>query len=42
MKGDPTAFAGSYNEKLGVLRALKDPTRAGAAIKRKSWYSYQL
>jgi hypothetical protein len=33
MKGDPTAFAGSYNEKLGVLRALKDPTRLGGAIR---------
>jgi hypothetical protein len=33
VKGDPTAFAGSYGEKLGVLRALKDPTRLGGAIR---------
>ena len=33
IKGDPTAFAGSYGEKLGVLRALKDPTRLGGAIR---------
>jgi len=33
VKGDFTAFSGSPSSKMGVLQALKDPTRLGAAIR---------
>jgi len=33
VKGDPTAFPGSASSKMGVLQALKDPTRLGSAIR---------
>jgi len=33
VKGDFTAFSGSPSSKMGVLQALKDPTRLGSAIR---------
>jgi len=33
VKGDITAFSGSPSSKMGVLQALKDPTRLGSAIR---------
>ena len=33
VKGDFTAFSGSPSSKMGVLQALKDPTRLGGAIR---------
>ena len=33
VKGDFTAFSGSPSSKMGILQALKDPTRLGSAIR---------